>query len=49
MSFMRDKQEKINKNLIKKFEIKIRSNKNCLGSFQVLWNKNCNTWNEKIF
>jgi hypothetical protein len=23
------------------------NNKNCLGSFQVLWNKNCNTKNEK--
>jgi hypothetical protein len=22
-------------------------NKNCLGSFQVLWNKNCTTKNEK--
>jgi hypothetical protein len=22
-------------------------NKNCLGSFQVLWNKNCTTENEK--
>jgi hypothetical protein len=24
-----------------------RQNKNCLGSFQVLWNKNCTTKNEK--
>jgi hypothetical protein len=23
-------------------------NKNCLGSFQVLWNKNCTTVNEEI-
>jgi hypothetical protein len=23
-------------------------NKNCLGSFQVLWNKNCTTENEEI-
>jgi hypothetical protein len=23
-------------------------NKNCLGSFQVLWNKNCTTGNEEI-
>ncbi len=25
-----------------------RQNKNCLGSFQVLWNKNCTTENEEI-
>ncbi len=24
-------------------------NKNCLGSFQVLWNNNCNTENEKKY
>ncbi len=24
-----------------------KNNKNCLGSFQVLWNKNCTTKNEK--
>jgi hypothetical protein len=26
----------------------VRFNKNCLGSFQVLWNKNCTTENEEI-
>jgi hypothetical protein len=25
-----------------------KNNKNCLGSFQVLWNKNCTTENEEI-
>jgi hypothetical protein len=25
-----------------------KNNKNCLGSFQVLWNKNCTTENEVI-
>ena len=27
---------------------KTNFNKNCLGSFQVLWNKNCTTENEEI-
>ncbi len=31
----------------KKERQKERKNKNCLGSFQVLWNKNCTTKNEK--
>ncbi len=28
--------------------LKRKENKNCSGSFQVLWNKNCTTENEEI-
>ncbi len=44
------------KKFVKESKVKIKKlawtgldkfNKNCLGKFQVLWNKNCNTWNEK--
>ncbi len=35
------------KNVVPATKREKKMNKNCLGSFQVLWNKNCNTQNEK--
>jgi hypothetical protein len=38
----------VNSNCRKSQRPLVRRNKNCLGSFQVLWNKNCTTENEEI-
>ncbi len=48
-SIIKDSVELIGKN--DRFKENIfggKFNKNCLGSFQVLWNKNCTTENEEI-